>query len=194
MSFKDFEKVIHAFISSWLDYCNGLYVGVGVSQTNRLQLVQKAAARLLTGSRKINPITPILAFLHWLPMHFSIDFKILLFVFKALHGQTPPYLSELLVIYTPPRSLRSADQMLLTVPRSRLKNSGDQAFATASARLWNNLRLHIRISPAIDVFLKTSLKSHFYSLAFKTPDLEFYCLILLLLQVVVHHFGQLVVF
>jgi len=52
MSFKDFEKVIHAFISSWLDYCNSLYVGVGVSQTNRLQLVQKAASPSSVSSPK----------------------------------------------------------------------------------------------------------------------------------------------
>ena len=34
----DLEKVIHAFISSRLDYCNSLYVGIGQSELNRLQL------------------------------------------------------------------------------------------------------------------------------------------------------------
>lgn len=32
----DLEKVIHAFISSRLDYCNSLYIGIGQSELNRL--------------------------------------------------------------------------------------------------------------------------------------------------------------
>ena len=44
----DLEKVTHTFTSSRLDYCNSLYVGIGQSELNRLQLVQNAAARLLT--------------------------------------------------------------------------------------------------------------------------------------------------
>ena len=58
---------------------------------------------------------------HWLPVHFRIYFKIILFAFKALNGLAPPYISELLHPYTPSRSHRSADQLLLTVPKARLK-------------------------------------------------------------------------
>lgn len=42
---------IHAFITSWLDYCNALYFGVSQSLAC-LQLVQKAAAHLLNGAHK----------------------------------------------------------------------------------------------------------------------------------------------
>ena len=48
LSTKDFERIIHAFITSRLDYCNSLYVGLDQSSLRRLQLVQNAAARLLT--------------------------------------------------------------------------------------------------------------------------------------------------
>ena len=90
---KHFETVIHAFITSRLDYCNALYFGVSQSSLTRLQLVQNVAARLLTGARKREHITPILASLHWLPVHFRVHFKIVLFVFKSLNGLTRPYLS-----------------------------------------------------------------------------------------------------
>lgn len=86
---KDFEKVIQAFISSRLDNCNALYVGIEHSQPNRLQIVQNAAARLLTGTKKREHITPVLSSLHWLPVKFRINFKILLFVFKSLNGLAP---------------------------------------------------------------------------------------------------------
>ncbi len=48
LSFKDFERIIHIFISSRLDYFNGFYVGISQASLTRLQMVQIAAARLLT--------------------------------------------------------------------------------------------------------------------------------------------------
>ncbi len=79
--FYDFERVMHTFVSSRLDYYNSMYVGINQSTLSRLQIVQNAAARLLTGSQKRDHITPILSFLHWLPVRYRIDFKILLFIF-----------------------------------------------------------------------------------------------------------------
>ena len=73
---KDLERVINALITSRLDYCNSLYVGLDKSLIQRLQLVQNAAARLLTGKRKRDHITPVLRYLHLLPVHYRIDFKI----------------------------------------------------------------------------------------------------------------------
>ena len=95
LSTHDLEKVIHALITSRLDYCNSLYIGLPNACLSRLQLVQNAAARLLTGTRRRDHITPVLASLHWLPVRFRTVFKILLFVFKAVNGLAPPYISEL---------------------------------------------------------------------------------------------------
>ncbi|KAF7238280.1 Raftlin, partial [Varanus komodoensis] len=39
--------VIHALVTSWLDYCNVLYVGLPLKMVRMLQLVQNRAARLL---------------------------------------------------------------------------------------------------------------------------------------------------
>uniref|UniRef100_A0A4W5Q8G8 Reverse transcriptase domain-containing protein n=1 Tax=Hucho hucho TaxID=62062 RepID=A0A4W5Q8G8_9TELE len=164
LSFVDFERVIHAFITTRLDYCNALYVGINQASLSRLQMVQNAAARLLTGTRKRDHITPVLASLHWLPVCFRIHFKILLFVFKSLYGQAPAYISELLKPHDPLRSLRSADQLLFFVPRTRLINRGDRAFSVVAPRLWNDLPLHVRLAPSLHIF-KSRLKTHFYSLA-----------------------------
>ena len=116
---NDLEKVVHAFITFKLDYCNSLYVGLDQSSIRRLQIVQNAAARLLTGKRKFDHVTPVLASLHWLPVRYRIDFKILLLIFKALNGLSPLYLAELLHSHTPVRALRPANQLLLDVPKTR---------------------------------------------------------------------------
>ncbi len=65
LSFGDLETVIHAFISTRLDYCNALYAGVNQFSLSRLQLVQNAVVRFLMGRKKREHITPILV-LHWL--------------------------------------------------------------------------------------------------------------------------------
>ncbi len=52
LSFKHFEKVIQAFILSRLDYCNSLYFRIRQTTISRLQLVQNAAAQLLSGVKK----------------------------------------------------------------------------------------------------------------------------------------------
>ena len=91
--------------SNGLDYCNGLYTGISQSSLHRLQLVQNAAARILTGTKKCHHLTPVLAALRWLPILFRIDFKILFLTFKALNGLAPIYISDLLVPYVLLRTL-----------------------------------------------------------------------------------------
>lgn len=97
---EDLEKLIHAFETSRLDYCNSLYYGLPSSLLLRLQTVQNVAARLLTGTRKFSSITPVLAGLHWLPIKYHIQLKILLLTFKTINKLAPRYLSELLRPHT----------------------------------------------------------------------------------------------
>ena len=86
-----------------------------------MQRVLNCAAHVVTRVRKYEHITPVLASLHWLPSPQRIEFNVLLFTCKALHGLAPDYLLELLVWHTAPWSLRSNDPSLPAVPMTRLK-------------------------------------------------------------------------
>ncbi len=141
-------------------------LGVSQASLSRLQLVQNSAARLLTGTKKIKHITPVLIKLHWLPARYWIHYKLLLYVFKALHGLAPEYISDLISLHQSYRSLRSNDQLHLMVPRSRLKCKGDRAFSVAAPRLWNDLPLSVKSSPTLPVF-QSVLKTHLFALAFE---------------------------
>ncbi len=66
LTVSDAEKLVHAFMTSRLDYCNALLGGCPASSINKLQIVQNAAARVLTRSRKYEHITPILQSLTFL--------------------------------------------------------------------------------------------------------------------------------
>lgn len=70
----------------------------------KLQLVESVAARVLTGTRKYDHISPALSTLHWLPIKHCINFKNLLITYKVLNA--PRYLIELLSHYSPSRSLQ----------------------------------------------------------------------------------------
>ena len=54
------------------------------------------------------------------------------------------YMSSLVIPYTPTRTLRSADQHLLTIPRYHLERYGRRAFSVAGPTLWNALPPAIR--------------------------------------------------
>jgi len=121
------EILVQAFISSKLDNCNSLLYGLSKHIISSLQSVQNTAARIVTLAKKFDHITPVLIHLHWLPVHFRILFKVLLLVYKALNGMAPLHITELLSYRTCSRTLRSTDQKLLAVPKSRLKTYGDRA-------------------------------------------------------------------
>ena len=88
------RTLLHAFITSRLDYCNSLLLGVTDQQLKRLQSVQNATARLVTGARRFDHITAVLQSLHWLPVRQRICYKIALLVHKCLNGRSPHYLID----------------------------------------------------------------------------------------------------
>ena len=120
---------------------------------------------MLTKTRRRAHITPILKSLHWLPVSFRIDFKVLLLVFKSLNGLGPSYLSHLLLPYEPSRALRSSGSGLLIVPKVRSKTYGEASFQYYGPRLWNSLPEDLRAAPTVHIF-KSKLKTYLFTLAF----------------------------
>ena len=82
----EFEAIIHAFVTTNLDYCNVILYGLPKFLSNRLQLVQNKVARIVTFTKKYEHITPSLIYLDWLPVENRIIYKILLLVDKAING------------------------------------------------------------------------------------------------------------
>ena len=117
LSLKDTETLFHAFITTKLDNCNSLLAGLPQYLINKLQRVHNAAGRVVSRTRKYDRITPVSMDLHWLPVKRRISFKILLLLtYKALNALAPQYISDMLMQYTPARTLRSSNKQFLQVP------------------------------------------------------------------------------
>ena len=148
----DCEKLIHAFATFRLDCCNSILYGLPMSELSKLQRLQNTAA---------DHITPVLRNLHWLPVQSRITYKILLLTYKALNGMAPVYISELLHIYKPSRSLRSANQNLLVIRRSNTATYGDRTFPICAPKPWNSLPATIRGTQSLRNF-RSQLKTYLF--------------------------------
>ncbi len=144
-----------------LDYCNVLYTCLNKSSMDRIQVVQNTAARLLTRTTRRLHVTPVLKALHWLPIGFRVHFLILVITYRALHGQAPSYVHDLLHAHyiTPGRSLRSSDIGFLTIPRTRLKTR------VTVLSVSNSLPLSLRTMCSVESF-KKHLKTYLFGQAF----------------------------
>ena len=92
--------------------------------------------------------------------------KILLLVFKALNGQGPIYLAEMLLpCANSEHDLRSSYDNLFVVPATDSVTYGDHAFSVLGPSLWNNLPKKIRCSSSVPSF-KSALKTHLFKQSF----------------------------
>ncbi len=161
LSTNNTAVLVHTLVTSRIDYCNALFTGVPAKLLHKLQLVQNSAARVLSRTPFNEHISPVLQQLHWLPVKYRVEFKILLLTYKALNNLAPQYLNQLLQVYTPSRALRSSSSISLVVPRIRLTTMGARSYSYAAPRLWNSLPLDIRNSNCLLSF-KTRLKTYFF--------------------------------
>uniref|UniRef100_A0A803TII9 Reverse transcriptase domain-containing protein n=1 Tax=Anolis carolinensis TaxID=28377 RepID=A0A803TII9_ANOCA len=97
----DLAGVVHALVTSRLDYCNALYVGLPLKTARKFQLVQRAAARMLTGAPYRDRSTLLFRELHWLPFIYRAQFKVRVLTYKALNGLGPSYLRDRIFVYEP---------------------------------------------------------------------------------------------
>ena len=159
------KTLMQAFVVSKLDNLNSLLHGIPDRLLRKLQLVQNQAVRVIAGLKKYDHVTDAMKDLHWLPVHYRIDYKINLLTFKCLNGLAPSYLADMIVEYKPARSLRSADKKLLKTKKSRCKTFGDRAFSVCAPRLWNTLPLSVREKDTLYSF-KKALKTHYFRKAY----------------------------
>ena len=99
--------------------------------------------------------------LHWLPIKARIEYKLALTCFKSKSGNYPSYISDLLVPYTPSRSLRSSSSSNFSIPHIHLKGFGERAFTFSGPSVWNALPQELKSCSTLGHF-KKQMKTHLF--------------------------------
>ena len=106
-----------SLVQSTLYYANSIMYGMSASNMHKLQSVQNSLTRVVLPSLRHLSTSERLSYLHWLPVHYRIQFKIATLTYKTLALCQPFYdLYNLLWLHQPSRALRSSTQQLLHVP------------------------------------------------------------------------------
>ena len=164
LSRDDARSIASAIVATRLDYCNSILYGITSSNIAKLQRVQNALARVISGRRRYEHITPTLIDLHWLPIRERIVYKIGMLAFKVNRKQQPSYLATMLHVYRPARLLRSSQKNNFDIPRIRTE-IGSRAFSVAAPIIWNNLPDELKNVESIANF-KTLLKTFLFKRAY----------------------------
>ena len=130
------EQLVHYFVTSRLDNCNPLHqTNSFIVYFNFFSIEQHDSSQWSHIPKKHDHITPVMRSLQWLPVRSRIIFKILLLLYKSLHGLAPAHLSRLIKPYSPESNLRPIMKNRLVEPRTRLVTFGDRAHCKADPTL-----------------------------------------------------------
>ena len=143
-------------VGARLDYCNAILYGTSKSNIQKLQHVQNSLARIVSGTRRSDHITPVLARLHWLKIADRVNYKVALLTFKVVTSQKPDYL------FIPVRQLRSSDRQ----NRLYIGDSKTVFASRAAPTVWNRLPCELTDDLSSLNIFRRKLKTHLYRNAF----------------------------
>ena len=162
--------LVHAFITSRLDFCNSILYGLPSCTLSRLQKVQNAAAKFLTGARKFDSASQQLQTLHWLPIKDRILFKVILLSHSiaTTASRSPAYFTEFVVARSCARATRSSKkaQLVSNIP-VRLKTYGERSMFHSLVHPFNALPSHLCNHSDSYASFKTALKTFLFCNAFR---------------------------
>jgi len=154
------STLVHAFVTTRVDYCNAILAGVMKATPGRLQQVLNAAARVVSRNRKFDQGLHNLMHidLHWLDVPERVTYKLSVMVYHCLHG-----ISEFCTLIADVPSRRSASQNILLVSRYKLSGLGRRAFRVAGFLVWNSIVDCLR-DPALELAsFKRQLKTFLFA-------------------------------
>ena len=141
--------LVHAFVTSRLDYCKAILAGASTSTTDKLQRVMNAAAGVVSDTPKYDRgLTDLLHDdLHWLDVPERVQYKLCSTVHRCLQHKAAQYVKDC-CIHTSDiarrQYLRSAGCHQLLVSRHRRSMFGRRAFSVAGPAPWNSLPDYLR--------------------------------------------------
>ena len=144
------KMLISALIFPFIDYASVLFTDMSVGNNAKLQKLQNACVRYVTGTNRFEHITPYYRELGFLKILQRRSLAISMLVWKIIKFQLPSYLYQS-YIFTSSSNSRStrSNKLMLQVPNHRLQKYHD-SFHIQSINCWNMYMLYdfIQSSPS----------------------------------------------
>ena len=146
--YPDFDSdstLVHLFVTSRIDYCNGLLASAPAYQIDQLQRVLNVARLLLRIPRFDWDLQiKVKDKLNWLRVPERVTYKLCTLVYKSLHGLAPGYIAKLCI----PVARDSTDDIcglrMSYMSQNILSTYGLRSFSIAGPSTWNSLPQHLR--------------------------------------------------
>ena len=155
LTMDSLKKLASALVLSRIDYGNMALVSLPKVATQSIQSIINTTARLITGVRKYDHITPVLKELHWLKIDERIEYKVALQMYKCLSNEGSAYLTrDLVPVASLPEKqrLRSAKSKDVVPNKHKLKSLGLRRFSVSGPKLWNNLPNSLKSSSSTKTY------------------------------------------
>ena len=133
------------------------------SNISKLQGIQNFAARIATGTRKYDHITPVLKELKWLPVATQLYFRSAIMAFKCLTSRVPEYLTSQFSKRGEISGRATRSSQMLNIPLFKTA-SGQRTFYYRTVSIWNSMDSSLKTLEKVSdfkYFLKRKLIKDF---------------------------------
>ena len=146
------EKLYFAYIRPLMEYADVLWHNCTEEQCARLERVQLAAARVVSGASRHAPNTLLYEETQWEPLYCRREKHKLVYMYKIVHGIAPAYLNTRIPQVIPSgHNLRNENDIPLLPCRTKLWHD---SYFPSTIQLWNSLGTDIKSKPTITSFKK----------------------------------------
>lgn len=147
-------KLIQSLVIPVVDYCDVVFAGLSVKNSNRIQKVFNTCVRFIFNSKRRDHITPLLKQLSWLKLTHRRSLHSLSFLHNISSNNSPVYLTDRVNKLSTDRN----GTMFEIKRHTTLLYSS--TFVVRAVREWNNLPREIRSLPQLNKF-KTAVHNHY---------------------------------
>ncbi len=155
---RTLEMIIQSCVLSKLFYCSSVWSATSHKNISKLQTVQNFAARLLTGTRKYDHITPVLKQLKWLPVEKILYLRDCVMTYKCMKNRAPEYLCQRFIMRSDIscRDTRQSNQLHKPLYKT---STAQKSFIYRASTLWNDLDESLKSKSTVQSF-KYNLKKN----------------------------------
>ena len=143
--------ILNSLVFSKSLYCSSVWANTTKKNIDLLQTVQNFAARIVSGPRKFDHVTPILKQLQWLPIIKQLMVRDATMVFKCFNGHASPYLCQKFKTRSEVHNCNTRNRDRLHIPLCKTA-AGQCTFTFRGQKLWNSLPDEFQSITNLDVF------------------------------------------